>query len=85
MPRLDLNSTRSERRFMWVDLVAMPGRPLTASRESSGVLEALYRVAVLTYLRYIAYRGEVMGIYIDIKECRGASSCGYPFSNRCVL
>ena len=66
-------------------VVAKPPCPLTAMRESSGVLEVLYMVAVLAYLRYIAYRGEAMGTYIDIKECRGASSCGYPFSNRSVL
>ena len=61
-----------------VDVVATPRRPLTAMRETSGILETLYRVAVFTYLRQIACRGEVMGIYIDIKVYPGASSCGSP-------
>ena len=51
-----------------VDVVAKPRRPLTAPRENSVNLEVIYRVAVLAYPRYIAYRGAAMGIYIDIKE-----------------
>ena len=85
MPRPYLEFTRSERRFTWVDVVAMPRRPLTALRERSDTLETLYGVAVFTYLRQIACQGEVMGIHIDIKEYQGASSCGNPFANRSVL
>ena len=85
MPQSDLDSTRIERRIVWVDVVAKPRRPLTAMREGLGVPETLYKVAVFTYPRYIAYQGEVMGIYINIKEYQGASSCGNPFLNRSVL